>query len=218
MPRKSIRCSCAAADRAGVPLPRGRRDRAARTPPCRSSLTATGWLRHVPARTRRRWCPSPILHRHVRQSRAPSTSSDSTRIGASSPTDSSSTDTLIAMLCAAVHSITTMRTCSAADSGTRSPLMMNCGAMDLERVCALRRRVAQRDDVDVDLCRVAAAACRREAPAAPSATARSWHSAGSSNASSSTGSKKTCVHQPHRQVLQLAFSQRSGQRARARRR
>jgi hypothetical protein len=44
------------------------------------------------------------------------------------------------MLCAVVHSITTMRTCSAAASGTRSPSMMNCGAMGgrwILNVCAL---------------------------------------------------------------------------------
>jgi hypothetical protein len=64
-----------------------------------------------------RWRPPPILHRHVRQSRAPSIAPTSTRIGASSPTDSSSIDALIAMLGAVVNSITTMCICSAADSG-----------------------------------------------------------------------------------------------------
>jgi hypothetical protein len=82
-------------------------------------------------------------------------SSDSTRIGASSPTDSSSTDTLIAMLCAVVHSITTMRTCSAAASwhalAVDHELRSDVRQVDLERVCALRRCVAQRDDVDVHL-------------------------------------------------------------------
>jgi hypothetical protein len=58
-------------------------------------------------------------------------------------------------------------------------------------VRALRLCVAQRDDVDVDLVELLQPHAARRAPAASPATARSWHSAGSSNASSSTGSKKT---------------------------
>jgi hypothetical protein len=59
------------------------------------------------------------------------------------------------MLCAAVHSITTMCTCSATASGhalaVDDELRSDGRQVDLERVCALRRCVAQRDDVDVDL-------------------------------------------------------------------